>query len=80
MCPSALSVRTMVRLKINKTTVPALHVKFISGRHKTEPNQTKPRFFSKPKLNQSSKSIPHSPTVTGDQYYLMIHFHLATVC
>jgi len=49
-------VRTMVRLKINETTEPALYVKIYQwpsqNRTEIKPN---PQFFSKPKPNRSSK-------------------------
>jgi len=55
------AVRTMVRLKINKTTEPALHVKYISGRHKTEPKQNRTRGFFQNRT-EVQKPIPHIPS------------------
>jgi len=37
--------------KVNKMTEPALYVKYISGRHKTEPKPNQTHVFSKPKLS-----------------------------
>jgi len=56
-------VRTIVRLKINKTTEPALHVKFISGRRKNEPKQNRYcGFFQNWNRTKVQKSIPHIPS------------------
>jgi len=62
----ATSAHYMVWLKVTKTTEPALHVKYISGCHKTEP-----AVFSKPKpnllflcSNHHLSFIPWSTTVT----------------